>query len=303
MNAQEHTQILSLFPFNEIQLSYETHVHKKVHTAHITMAIPDGLKAYTWMTTNGADNVCYILEISAGRISTIKRTTNNFITRMSYGSIFYGTSFVSNNGCNCFSIEDVLFLKGKNICRNNYLNKLTALNEVFQRNEIENNDVVFGLPSFGEQFYPILNAIHALPYKSSTIHFRYLEGKLTNTAFIMKYIRPRVAMMQEQQNNKVEIFNVVADIDPDIYHLTTHTNGGESVGIACISSYKVSVMMNRIFRNIKENSNLDALEESDDEMDFEDVREEKYLNGLVIAMNCAYNHKFKKWVPLSVVHF
>ena len=36
-------------------------------------------------------------------------------------------------------------------------------------------------------------------------------------------------------------------------------------GSAAVSSYKQSVMMNSLFRTIKENRNLDLLEESDDE--------------------------------------
>ena len=35
--------------------------------------------------------------------------------------------------------------------------------------------------------------------------------------------------------------------------------------------------MNNIFRNIKENTNLDALEESDDEEEFENISLDKYV--------------------------
>ena len=55
-------------------------------------------------------------------------------------------------------------------------------------------------------------------------------------------------------------------------------------------------MMNKLFRNIKENQNLDALEESDDEEEFEDERPDKfvYLNK-EYKMVCKYNTKFNKW--------
>lgn len=36
-------------------------------------------------------------------------------------------------------------------------------------------------------------------------------------------------------------------------------------------------MMNKLFRKIKENDNLDSIEESDDELEFEDQREDKYV--------------------------
>jgi len=55
-------------------------------------------------------------------------------------------------------------------------------------------------------------------------------------------------------------------------------------------------MMNSLFRNIKENRNLDALEESDDEDDA--------LIPLVdlnkwARMSCAFIARFKRWQPIT----
>jgi hypothetical protein len=41
---------------------------------------------------------------------------------------------------------------------------------------------------------------------------------------------------------------------------------------AMVPTYKCSVMMNALFRNIKENANLDLLEESDDDEEFENTQ-------------------------------
>jgi hypothetical protein len=59
--------------------------------------------------------------------------------------------------------------------------------------------------------------------------------------------------------------------------------------------------MNNLFRNIKENNDLDALEESDDEEEFENSNVDKfvYLNK-EYKMVCNYNKKFKKWVPIKI---
>ena len=49
--------------------------------------------------------------------------------------------------------------------------------------------------------------------------------------------------------------------------------------------------MNKIFRNIKENDNLDALEESDDEDEFQDVSDDKYVDiSKQIVMKCKYSN-------------
>jgi hypothetical protein len=59
--------------------------------------------------------------------------------------------------------------------------------------------------------------------------------------------------------------------------------------------------MNKLFRNIKENDNLDALEESDDEEEFEDEKEDKFVHlDKEYKMICEYNYKFKKWVPIMI---
>lgn len=302
LTVGERNQLLSSFPFNDFQLSYETKVHNKVRGSHLTLAIPDGNKAYAWITTHEEDNVCWIMEISNG-ISNITKLKHEFSVKLSYGTIFYGTSFKCKNGKQAFSLEDVLFFKGKNVCRTNYLNKLELINEAFERNELQNDEVLFGLPEMHEQFYTVLNAIPDLPYKSSFIHFRYLEGKLTNTSFTMKYIKPRQQHPPQQIASSIAknvIFNVVADIQPDVYHLTAPDG---TTSIACIPSYSVSVMMNSIFRTIKENVSLDALEESDDELEFEDIHVEKFLlKKEPIKMKCEYNYKFKKWVPIHCIN-
>ena len=60
-------------------------------------------------------------------------------------------------------------------------------------------------------------------------------------------------------------------------------------------------MMNQLFRNIKENDNLDAIEESDDELEFQDTRDDKYVYlDRSFKMNCEFNHKFKRWIPVSL---
>jgi hypothetical protein len=70
--------------------------------------------------------------------------------------------------------------------------------------------------------------------------------------------------------------------------------------IAFIPDVKTSVMMNKLFRNIKENENLDALEESDDEDEFESEENKYVFTNRVLKMICEYNTKFKKWCPISL---
>ena len=63
-------------------------------------------------------------------------------------------------------------------------------------------------------------------------------------------------------------------------------------------------MGNTVVRYIKENRNLDLLEMSDDEEEFENINEDKFVNLKTIKyMKCLFNKKFKKWEPIEVVNF
>ena len=71
---------------------------------------------------------------------------------------------------------------------------------------------------------------------------------------------------------------------------------------AAVPSYKRSVELNSIFRHIKENKSLDALEESDDEAEFEDVREDRHVDlQKTVLMRCVYHKRFQKWEPVQIV--
>jgi L-ascorbate metabolism protein UlaG (beta-lactamase superfamily) len=94
-------------------------------------------------------------------------------------------------------------------------------------------------------------------------------------------------------------FVIRPDAQNDIYYVL-HSRDDPimpNTMIAHIPNYKTSVMMNALFRNIKENRNLDALEESDDE--------DEVLMPLVdlnkcMPMLCAFNHRFKRWQPVGL---
>jgi hypothetical protein len=111
---------------------------------------------------------------------------------------------------------------------------------------------------------------------------------------------------KEINNNfkKNIIFNIKPDIQNDIYNLYCYddiNNAFVYYDVAYIPTYNTSVMMNKLFRNIKENINLDKLEESDDEEEFENEREDKFVYlDKSYNMLCNYNYKFKKFVPIKL---
>jgi hypothetical protein len=201
--------------------------------------------------------------------------------------------------------------------------------------------IVFGLPIMSNSIDNLTNKLQTINYKIDSIQFRsfhrsnnYLfisyknfiqqrsvkpifESEKPKDTIINKpiekptekstekpkeIIKPNDPPKFKDQKKKEVVFLVKPDIQNDIYHLYCLNNGIlEYHSIACIPDYKCSVMMNNLFRSIKENQNLDALEESDDEEEFQDEREDRFVHlERSYKMICQFNYKFKKWFPIKV---
>ena len=57
LSDNDKQDLLNSFP--NIELSYETMMHNKVHNSDIILAIPDGLKFFAWFTEYNHENVSY----------------------------------------------------------------------------------------------------------------------------------------------------------------------------------------------------------------------------------------------------
>ena len=295
-NPVEITQfVLQNFP--KFELSYDIITHKKVHDANIVLAIPEGKKCFAWFTSYQNNPVCFLLQINENKnIVNVEIVNASFTDKLALGTIFYGTLFSCCKNNSYFCIEDLYYYVGKSCVNLKYFLKLELLRDIF-KNEIcqialTNKFIVFGLPLILNDLKLILKEIQLLPYKISEIKFRYFD---TKKIYAMKYIKPG-----HHHNNA--IFKITADIEPDIYNLFIYKDGTEVFyDIAFIPNYNTSVMMNKLFRKIKENDNLDAIEESDDEEEFQNNKEDKYVYlDISFKMNCEYNSKFKRWIPVSL---
>ena len=317
MSLQDHDINLIIQDFPKFELSYETMTHNKVHNADIMLAIPEGKKCFAWFTSYKEDNVCFVLQINDNKqIEEVKIVTTSFDDKLALGTIFYGTMFQYND-INCFSIEDLYYYKGKYYNQVQYSNKLdtliTILKNEMSQNVLIKNFTIFGLPLMSNDFNLMLKEIQLLPYKISQIKFRFFDKNNSRKILFIKYYKPGSQSQSQSQYSDSSkgkniltkaVFKVTVDIEPDIYNLFIYKNGSEEYyDIAFIPDYKTSVMMNQLFRNIKENENLDAIEESDDEIEFQDTRDDKYVYlDRSFKINCEFNHKFKRWIPVSLAN-
>lgn len=288
------------------------------------MAIPKGQKCFAWFTNYENKNVCILIHMNGLKATTAYITNACFSSELVYGTVLYGTKF---NG-NCFSIEDVFLYKGKNVMRTTWESKFKLFDDLLTNGlkqvAFNKNFTVFGMPIFGTNYDAV---IKATTYPIYHVQFRRWQN-VNNSHFHIPRNEPKLDNKQKtniQNINRVSkqvreaVFLVRPDIQNDIYRLFYDASGKNDASndaslkndtkdsllsgqdsllehdVAGIPDYKTSVMMNRLFRNIKENQNLDALEESDDE----DEDEVTVFIEREIRMKCVYNNKYKKWCPVA----
>jgi hypothetical protein len=331
LSHTETESVLSEFP--NVKLSYENITHKKVYNADIILAIPEGRKCFAWFTTYHDRNVCLIMELADNnQIRNTKIVNVCFKSDISYGTILYGSTFYYSHNI-FFTIEDIFYYKGKNVSRNNWGEKFELFGKLMREDikQISFNDsfVVFGLPIFSNKLDDFTSKIENIKYRLDSIQFRsfkrannfqYMsyksfltkdkpDGRLKNPNFKPndRFDRIKTTNYPSYNDNKNKrdiIFRVKPDIQNDIYHLYVNDINEPNYiyyDIAYIPNFTTSVMMNKLFRNIKENQNLDALEESDDEEEFENEKEDRFVNlEKHYNMVCLYNYKFKKWYPIKI---
>ena len=260
----------------------------------------------------------------------------DFKTQLSLGTILYGSIVLDETSKKqWFVIEDLMIYKGISMKKTLLNEKLLFLADFMKtapHNKIQGKDFVFILPMIWEvnieselpmQIPDYINKIigynaHHIQYRTKNCIKPYLnvlltrkiiQGTNTNNKTIKtsthKFETIRINMdFNKPQYKYPAVFQVTADIQFDIYHLFAFGKNNIPVyyNVAYVPNYKSSVFLNGLFRNIRENKNLDYIEESDDEEDFQNMNEDKYVDiNKVVLLECVFNHKFKRWTPIKVV--
>ena len=332
LTKTEQEQILSEFP--NVKLSYEKMIHKKVYQCDFMLAIPKGQKCFVWFTEYEDKATCFLLELGENKqIKNIQSIRITFDTELVYNTLFYGTMFYESK-TRLFSIEDIFYYKGQDISQNTWLNKFSIIGKMLKTDGLVSPFLYFGLPILSNDYNDLIVKTKEVRYRIDTIQYRlsnkanyYLfipfhkacvmdnnettvnkktmnEKPLTKTPTMSFTIENKTLPFASKREKEI-VFKIRPDIQNDIYNLYCLSDENEETffDIALIPNYISSVMMNRLFRNIKENGNLDALEESDDEEEFQDEKDDRFVYlERSYNMVCLFNHKFKKWYPVKIAN-
>lgn len=334
LNAGQTSHLLKRIP--QFELSYETISHKKVSSVYdVCIAVPTGKKVLIWFTFHQKTYACYIMELN--RDKKIVKITHSDIKsniQLSIGTMIYATCVNDeNSGKEKYIMDDILYYRGVNMKKMTTINKLSAWTECFsyfEKNTPIYSPYLWGVSLNENEEYPnniddkvmssIQYPIHHIQYRSSSEMMPYINvyiskklnmvhlpsaSKQTQIATPNFEINPYKMILNKPQYKMTTVFEIRADLQYDIYHLFAYGRNNSTVyyNLSYVPNYKTSVMLNSIFRDIRENRNLDYIEESDDEDDFENIQHDKYVDlKKKIRMECVYNRKFRKWTPMKIAH-
>ena len=290
--------------------SIKHNINQQIVSGDLYTLIPFGKKSHLWFTYFNNQNLCILIQDNKILIQQLSFDIE--LCYGKYGTILYGTILKNNTNRNTtnntnrnttnnnyFYIEDIVYYKGSFISTK--FNKIKLIPNFFKHiNPIINTKYQLGIcsPTVSIEKKDIIKKCansNFNVYAIKTINFD-TKNNICNYKYLQNYI---------QNIPTTDIFHIKADVQNDIYKLykkNPKTTFLEFQSYALIPDYKTSVLMNKLFRNIKENNNLDLLEESDSEDEFENIQLDKYVKDIdeTIEMKCEFSKKFNKWIPISV---
>lgn len=271
------------------------------------MGIPFGKRCNLWLTFENKDIIMLLLD-PKNNIIIQKHKNISFSDvhpKWQYGTLFCGTmtNEVSHKEHalkgGVYVIEDIFTYKGIDVTKRSFCDRFHFITEFMNDYKPKHGPVVKVAKINKNANDPFLYKTYKIKQLNVGADCNNIikecanngggnnGGGATNNKRYNKH---------KPQYKLPTIFKVKAHNDEDIYELYAYdaSNGGSTFyTIAGINDYKTSIMMNSIFRNVRENSNIDYIEMSDDE--------EEYIKPLKeVLIECIYNAKFGKWMPVKV---
>jgi hypothetical protein len=303
-------------------------------SSDLFLLLPTGTKAFVWYTYWHDKNICIVLplnECNNINLAQAQILPACFTNDLAWGTVLYGTYFFSSKHKSAFfACTNLYQFCGKTVGHLPYSAKLALLTSLFERHvkqkAYSKHFLVVGLPVIktsyaaalaavdaGEPGYKVYGVqiykpeqVHSLGVvalsKLPSLHATPQEPPVAPKPLVAPRASANVLGLKIHPLSTTAVFDVQAGDDADIYYLYKPLDYDTPIGTAIIPSYKASVMMNQLFRHIKENANLDALEESDDEADFENIAADKFVDTTKrLRMTCVYLKQFRKWQPVALL--
>lgn len=287
-----------LFSNQQNNLSNEILFNNKNNDNTYFILKSQGKRSYIWFT--------YYKDKILAILCFINKNFNDYSNKYYYYNIdfnntllynnvlIYGYYFKKNNK-DYFILDCVINynIYKKYLQHNEFSNDIIyrlSLNKLVLDNIKNSNNSYIYLPFISNDIATLFNNMYNIQYQPYSI------SVYKNNAYLGNYI-----LKNNNFVNKVT-FLTRANIEPDSYDIyVLDRDKFIKYDNAHIDTFKTSIFMNSIFRKIKENSNLDLLETSDSEDEFENINNDKYVDlEKSINIEYKYNKSFKKWIPVNI---
>ena len=287
-----------LFSNQQNNLSNEILFNNKNNDNTYFILKSQGKRSYIWFT--------YYKDKILAILCFINKNFNDYNNKYYYYNIdfnntllynnvlIYGYYFKKNNK-DYFILDCVINynIYKKYLQHNEFSNDIIyrlSLNKLVLDNIKNANNSYIYLPFISNDIATLFNNMYNIQYQPYSI------SVYKNNAYLGNYI-----LKNNNFVNKVT-FLTRANIEPDSYDIyVLDRYKFIKYDNAHIDTFKTSIFMNSIFRKIKENSNLDLLETSDSEDEFENINNDKYVDlEKSINIEYKYNKSFKKWIPVNI---
>ena len=235
-------------------------------------AIPKGHNVSLWFTIRHNKPVC--IEKNNKKVSVIQCSFNK---KLCLDTVVSAVKFRHKNKW-FYAIHDVLKYRGQVLT----IFDISYLDVLCKSIQNVKNFIIFGVPLYNKILNNLKKNIQNLSYDIYEIQYRFKH----HPYLIQKYTVDK------------KMFTVKPEVTQDIYSLYENN---KFHSYALIPNIKTSIFMNKIFRNIKENKDIDLIEESDNEDEFENTDVKRYIKEYERKMECVYNETFKLWTPIAVV--
>lgn len=340
MNSlSKYTALLNRFP--KFELSYETVSHKKVSTGDsVAIAISLGRKYFIWYTYEygTSKDACYLVGLDKDKHicsvePRLRASHGSCPPRYCLGTIVYGTLYESPEKPENphFIVEDIYYYCGTNLSNLCFGDRVGFMRDFVKASVDVSLPLMWHIKA-GKEQTPIIPPEYASKIGYTPHHIQYREirkvAPYINVAIPKRGAIPSAATLPVSSAKVAQkitatsvmnpiprfdfskpafrypaVFNVTADPQLDLYHLYAYGGPNNAVycGLAGVQSFKTSIFMNKLFRRIRENENLDLAEESEDDEDFENTDTNKYVNlDTILQIECVFNQKHKKWIPVRL---
>tara|TARA_B100000902_G_C27319169_1_gene923198 strand:- start:4180 stop:5157 length:978 start_codon:yes stop_codon:yes gene_type:complete len=297
-SEKEFTNLENRFKYDRVHLNNKNNnsVIRNIPSKDIDYYIvkPYGKKCYLWFTYIDKKFVSLLKYVNDNDFYLINLVFDN---TLSYNNVLLYGYYINIENNYFFIIDNIINYNEYNylLYTKNFVleNTFKLFNLIFNMldNNYSNKSLRVFLPYITNNYNNIFSEIYNLAYKPYIISFWKDNKNLGIYTFT-------------NSSNKIDaIFKIKASNNHDTYNLYCLNNNKLEIYSNClIPTYKLSIYMNKLFRKIIENVNLDYLEESEDEDTFENIDENKFVNlEKEYYFKCYYNKRFNKWIPKNVI--